>query len=63
MFISCSKVTDNPSSSQNGDPSEGQVCPLCRALTLLGSAQIEHLEEIGHIVFVLNYELLHNYYS
>ena len=34
---------------------------LC--VKVLRSVQIKHLEEIGHILFVLYYELLHNYYS
>jgi len=61
MCISFLKLTENPARSQKGDPSErtGLFIMLC---VNVRSVQIKHPEEIGHILFILNYELFHNYY-
>ena len=56
MCISCSKLNENPSSSQIGDLSERTGLPVMLCVNVVRSVQIKPLEEFGHITFffVLN---------
>jgi len=62
MCISFSKLTENTARSQRGDPSEKRDLFIMLSVNVR-SVQIKHPEEIGHILFILNYENFHNYYS
>jgi hypothetical protein len=62
MCISSSKLTENPLRSQIGDPSERIDLFIMLCVNVVRSVQIKRPQECGHILFVLNYELLHNYY-
>jgi hypothetical protein len=63
IYISSSKLTENPARSQIGDHSERTGLFIMLRVNVVRSVQIKHPEEFGHILYILSYEIFHIYYS